>query len=83
MTVELPLIKTGLISGAAFAFALSLGEINATILLSRPGQITIPLAIYRLIGSYNFYGACVLGTLLMGLCGAAFFIIDRFEETTL
>ena len=80
LTVELPLIRGGIFTGAAFAFVLSLGEINATILLARPGQTTIPLAIYRLIGAYNLYGACVLGTLLMALCGLAFFIIDHFEE---
>ena len=81
-TVDLPLIRSGLLAGAAFAFALSLGEINATLLLAEPEQITIPLAMYRLLGAYQFNGACVLGTLLMLLCGAAFWIIDRFEEST-
>ena len=79
-TVDLPLIKAGIFSGAAFVFALSLGEINATILLARSGQTTLPLAIYRLIGAYNFHGACALGTVLLLLCGAAFIIIDKFEE---
>ncbi|MBI9102812.1 MAG: iron ABC transporter permease [Spirochaetales bacterium] len=82
-TIDLPLIKTGLLTGGAFAFALSLGEINATLLVADRSQITIPLAMYRLIGSYNFYSACVLGAILMILCGAAFFIIDTFQEKTI
>ena len=79
-TIDLPLIRSGLLTGGAFAFALSLGEINATLLIADRSQVTIPLAMYRLIGAYNFYGACVLGTILMLLCGAAFYIIDTFQE---
>ncbi|MDC7242266.1 MAG: iron ABC transporter permease, partial [Spirochaetales bacterium] len=37
LTVELPLVKPGLISGGAFALAISLGEINATLILSDAG----------------------------------------------
>jgi len=79
ITVELPLLSRAITSGAAFAFALSIGEFNASLLLSEPFQSTIPVAIYRLVSAYNFSGACVLGSILILLCIIAFFLIDRFK----
>ena len=78
--IELPVITPSLLAGAAFAFAISLGEINATIMLG--GQVTtIPLVIYRLIGSYNFFGACALGTILIAVCTAVFYIFDLYGDS--
>lgn len=77
--IELPLIRAGLLTGATFAFAISIGEMNATLMLSQPGTTTLPISIYRLIGSYKFFGACALGTILMFICLLAFLAIDRFE----
>ena len=79
ITVELPLVRPGLITGGAFAFAISLGEINATLILSEAGITTIPIAILRLIGTYKFFPACALGTILIGICLGAFILIDAFE----
>ncbi len=78
MTVELPLIKSAIFAGAAFAFAISIGEMNATILLSSENTLTIPLMIYRLIGSYNFIAACALGTVLIIFTFFSFIIMDYF-----
>ncbi len=78
-TIELPLIRPGLIAGAAFAMAISLGEINATLILSDAGVPTIPIAILRLIGTYKFSSACALGTILILICLGAFLLIDAFE----
>ncbi len=76
-SIHLPLLKPGILAGAAFAFALSAGEMNATIILSSEQTITIPIAMYRLISSYNYYGACALGVLLMLLCLLAFITIEK------
>ena len=78
--IELPMLRPGIITAAAFAFALSLGELTATLMLTRPDLITIPIAIYRLIGAYNFQAACAMGSLLMLTSFAAFFIIDRLGQ---
>ena len=78
--IELPLLKPGILAAAAFAFAISLGEINATLMLYRPELISIPVAIYRLIGSYNFFAACAMGSLLMLTSLLAFMVIDRIGE---
>ncbi|MBN2509993.1 MAG: iron ABC transporter permease, partial [Spirochaetales bacterium] len=75
-TIEFPLLKKALIAAAAFSFAISMGEINASLMLSEGTFLTMPIAIYRLIGSYNFAGACALGTLLIASGLAAFFLID-------
>ena len=40
--IELPLIRRGLLVGAVFAFAISLGEMSATIMLARPELKTMP-----------------------------------------
>ncbi|MBN2658702.1 MAG: iron ABC transporter permease [Spirochaetales bacterium] len=77
--IELPLLKSGILTGATFAFAVSIGEMNATLMLSQPGTTTLPIAIYRLIGSYKFYGACALGSILMLICLLAFMAIDYFD----
>jgi thiamine transport system permease protein len=76
--IELPLLKSSIISAAAFAFCISAGEINAALILSDGAAPTIPIAVYRLISSYNFFGACAMGTILMFICGLAFYLIDRF-----
>jgi thiamine transport system permease protein len=78
-TIELPMIRPGLITGGAFALAISLGEINATLILSESGVTTIPIAILKLIGSYKFTSACALGTILILICMAAFILIDAFD----
>ncbi|UCF99487.1 MAG: iron ABC transporter permease [Spirochaetaceae bacterium] len=75
--LELPLARSALITGAAFAFGISVGEINASLMLYNEKLITIPVMIYRLIGSYNFIGACAMGSVLMLFCFLAFLIIDR------
>ncbi|HAK44841.1 MAG TPA: iron ABC transporter permease [Spirochaeta sp.] len=76
--VELPLLKGSIITAAAFAFCISAGEINSVLILSDGSASTIPIAIYRLISSYKFFGACAMGTVLMLICGIAFYLIDRY-----
>ncbi|MBN2627576.1 MAG: iron ABC transporter permease [Spirochaetales bacterium] len=78
--IELPLLAKPLITGALFAFALSMGEINAVLILSSPERVTIPIAIYRLIGSYNYPGACAMGTLLILLSLGVFFIMNTMDR---
>jgi thiamine transport system permease protein len=75
--IELPLIKSGVVAGATFAFAISIGEINATLMLYNPDFTTMPVAIYRLISAYNYFAACALGTVLMTICFLVFLLIDK------
>jgi thiamine transport system permease protein len=74
--IEIPLLRGALATGAAFAFAISMGEINATLVLANAQLVTLPVVMYRLIGSYNFPGACALGTLLI-VCSALVFVLTE------
>jgi len=77
LTVELPLLARGFLAAWAFAFALSLGEMTAVAMLSRPGLTTIPLAIYRLIGGRHFGAASAMATLLIAVTGTVVFAWER------
>ena len=83
LTIQLPLMKSSLLSGAAFAFAISLGEMNATLILSQSRIMTIPILMFRLIGSYNFFGACALGSILIAFALAVFMILESNRRTRL
>ena len=50
LTVELPLLWRPLFAAVGFALAVSLGEFGATSFLVRPGDPTLPVVIYQLIG---------------------------------
>ena len=82
-TVKLPMIKNGIFTAGIFAFAVSAGEVNGALMLSPEGFTTMPVAIYRLIGAYRFYQACAMGTVLLLICIAAFYAIDRLGEVSL
>jgi len=87
-SVDLPLVARALLVGAAFAFAISIGEFGATAFIVRPASPTIPFAIYRLLsqpGTGNFGKAMALSVVLMAITIAAVFAIealrrDRAEE---
>ncbi|GAK53059.1 putative sulfate transport system permease protein [Candidatus Moduliflexus flocculans] len=80
--IELPLIKPGLLVGATFAFAMSLGEMGTTYLLYRPVLTTMPISIYRFLSSHDFASASAMGVLLMCVCGLLFFCIERLGYST-
>ncbi len=77
LRVEVPLLKGAIGSAAIFAFALSMGEFNATLTLSSASIVTLPIVIYRLIGSYNYQGACALGTILILVSALVFLVTTR------
>lgn len=78
--IELPLLKNALIKAAIFSFATSMGEINATLVLASSKIETIPVVMYRLIGSYNFAGASALGTILIIVCAIVFISTGKKEK---
>lgn len=63
--VEKPMLRNYRRKAFAFSFALSLGEVNATLMLSSGGMTTLPVLIYKLINNYNYQGAAALGTILL------------------
>jgi thiamine transport system permease protein len=77
LDVELPLVWPTVVAGAAFAFALSVGEFTATaVLASGTGQYTMPIAIERFIGR-RLGPATAMGVVLLIVTSASFLLIDR------
>jgi len=75
--VELPLVWPGVVAGAAFAFAISIGEFSSTVVLaSGTSQFTMPVAIERFIGR-RLGPATAMGVVLLVVTSLSFVIIDR------
>lgn len=75
-TVELPVLRRGLINAYTFAFALSLADFTALFTIGRGMVVTFPVAMYRLIGFQSFDVALALGVWYIALVALAFVVID-------
>jgi thiamine transport system permease protein len=81
-TIDLRLVWRSIMVGAAFAFAISMGEFGATSFITRPDSPTIPIAIFRLLGrpgGVPFGAAVAMSVLLMFITAAAVMLIDSFR----
>ena len=75
--VELPMVWPGLVAGAAFVFAISIGEFSSTVVLaSGTDWYTMPVAIERFIGR-RLGPAYAMGVVLLVVTTASFVLIDR------
>jgi thiamine transport system permease protein len=80
--VDRPVIQRAALVGAAFAFAVSLGEFGATLFIARPDTPTIPVAVARLLsqpGDVPFGQAMAMSTTLMALTAIAVLAIERLR----
>ncbi|HZW27432.1 MAG TPA: iron ABC transporter permease [Trueperaceae bacterium] len=81
--VELPQLVPSLAVAAAFAFAVSLGEFGASLLLVRPEFATLPVAIYDRLGrpgALNYGAALGLSLVLMGVTTLVMLVLQRRER---
>lgn len=77
LDIELPLVWPGVVAGAAFAFAISIGEFSSTIILAEgANEYTMPIAIERFIGR-RLGAATAMGTVLLVVTSISFIVIDR------
>jgi thiamine transport system permease protein len=82
--VELPLLRAAVMAGGLFAFALSLGEMSATLLLARPGLKTMPIAVYSFLSSrQTLEAASAMSALMITVAAWAFVILERQGERLL
>jgi thiamine transport system permease protein len=82
--VELPLLLPSLLTAASFAFAISMGEFGASLVLTRPENATIPVAIFDRLGrpgAVNYGAALALATLLMAVTAAVMLLLERFGKS--
>ncbi|MDS0259373.1 iron ABC transporter permease [Haloarcula sp. S1CR25-12] len=80
--IELPLVVPALVAGAAFAFAISIGEFDSTVLLAEGvDSATMPVALERYTGNRslgpNLGPATAMGTVLLAVTTVSFVLIDR------
>ncbi|QLC33393.1 iron ABC transporter permease [Halarchaeum sp. CBA1220] len=80
--VTLPLVAPGVVAGAAFAFAISVGEFNATIVLARDtASYTMPVALERYLSNPSvgpYLGpAAAMGTVLLCVTAMSFVVVER------
>jgi thiamine transport system permease protein len=73
----LPRLARPLGFGAGLAAAFSMGDLGVITLFSSPGQGTLPLEMYRLMGAYRTDDAQGAAVLLMALTLALFWLFDR------
>ena len=82
LAVDLALTWRSMAAGAVCAFAISMGEFGATLLIARPEYPTIPLAIFRYLGqpgALNYGQALAMATILMVVTAVGFIVIDRLR----
>ncbi|MDJ1432770.1 iron ABC transporter permease [Halostagnicola sp. A-GB9-2] len=77
LDIELPLIASGIVAGAAFAFAISIGEFSSTVILAGGSETyTMPVALERYLGRRSG-PAIAMGTILLLVTASSFVVIDR------
>jgi thiamine transport system permease protein len=74
--VILPRVRRPLGFAAGLAAALSMGDLGVITLFAGDGQATLPLAMFRLMASYQMDAAAGAGLLLLVLSFALFWVFD-------
>jgi thiamine transport system permease protein len=83
LRLELPLLRPAVVAAAVFAFAISLGEFGATLVLRRPEFTTLPLAIFDAYGrpGESFRAQAEILALLLALVAlASFWVLERNQD---
>jgi thiamine transport system permease protein len=82
--IELPLLLPSLITAASFAFAISLGEFGATLVIQSERFATLPVAIFDRLGrpgAANYGAALALAFLLMMVTALVMVVLEYIEES--
>ena len=80
--IDLPIVSRATLVGATFAFAISIGDFGAALLLSRPEYATMNVAIFRYLGlpgAERLGAALAMSVVLMLVSGVGFLLIERLR----
>ncbi len=80
LKVLYPWLSQSLFLAFAVSFALSLGELNAILMITDESIHTLPLEIYAALGGYRFEHASAAGVILMLLSLTVFFLIEKLKR---
>lgn len=76
-SVTLPLLAPHLLAAFALGFALSMGEIGATIMLYPPQWVTAPVRIFALTDRGQVFAGAALGVALLAATFCVLVLLDR------
>ncbi|MCE5255219.1 MAG: iron ABC transporter permease [Spirochaetaceae bacterium] len=77
-TVTLPLMKSGIVSGAIMSWVTSMNELSASILLYVGKTMTMPIKIYLSVVDGYFGTASAMSTILLVVTGVSMFIVNKY-----
>ena len=75
--VYLPRLRRPMGFAAGLTGALAMGDLGVITLFSRPGEGTLPMAMYQLMGAYKMEAAYGAALLLVGLSLGLFWAFDK------
>ncbi|MGP6087672.1 thiamine/thiamine pyrophosphate ABC transporter permease ThiP [Antarctobacter jejuensis] len=75
--VWVPRLRRPMGFAAGLTAALAMGDLGVIALFADPDRATLPLQVYRLMGSYQMEAAAGAALLLLGLSLALFWLFDR------
>ena len=79
--VTLPLIAPYVIAAFGLSFALSMGELGATVMVYPPGWVTLPVAIFGLTDRGDIFSGAALTMILVGVTLALLIGLERLRLT--
>ncbi|HXZ16874.1 MAG TPA: ABC transporter permease subunit [Roseiarcus sp.] len=79
--VTLPLIAPYVIAAFGLSFALSMGELGATVMVYPPGWVTLPVAIFGLTDRGDIFSGAALTMILVGVTLALLIGLERLPLT--
>lgn len=77
-TVTLPLMQSGIISGAIMSWVTSMNELSASILLYVGKTMTMPIKIYLSVVDGYFGTASAMSTILLCVTGLCMFVVIKY-----
>ncbi len=82
-SIDLPIVARSLLAASVFSFTISMGEFGATSFIARPQIPTLPVAIFRFLGTpgaANYGQAMAMSSLLMIITASGFMFLDRIMK---
>ena len=76
-SVTLPLIRTGIITGAVFAFAVSLDDVAVSTFLTDPSTVTLPVALVSAMRASFDLTIAAAAVMLMAVTAILMVVLDR------
>lgn len=77
-TITLPLIRSGMVTGAVFAFAVSLDDVAVSMFLTDPSTYTLPVALVSSMRASFDLSIAAAAVLLMAVTAVLIIVLERF-----